>query len=71
VGDHVAGVKINGKMAPLETKLANRDVVEIDVKEGAFPKRKWIDMARTTMAKRKIRQYIREHGGLIDKFLTR
>jgi GTP diphosphokinase / guanosine-3',5'-bis(diphosphate) 3'-diphosphatase len=71
VGDHVAGVKINGKMAPLETRLSNRDVVEIDVKEGAFPKRKWIDMARTTMAKRKIRQYIREHGGLIDKFLTR
>ncbi len=71
VGDHVAGVKINGKMAPLETKLANRDVVEIDVKDGAFPKRKWIDMARTTLAKRKIRQYIREHGGLLDKFLTR
>lgn len=71
IGDHVAGVKINGKMAPLETKLTNRDVVEIDVKDAAFPKRKWIDMARTTLAKRKIRQYIREHGGLIDKFLTR
>lgn len=71
VGDHVAGVKINGKMAPLETRLSNRDVVEIDVKDSAFPKRKWIDMARTTLAKRKIRQYIREHGGLLDKFLTR
>ncbi len=71
IGDHLAGVKVNGKLVPIETKLQNRDVVEIDVKESAFPKRKWIDIARTTMAKRKIRQYIRENGGLIDKFLTR
>jgi GTP pyrophosphokinase len=71
IGDHIAGVKVNGKLVPIETKLQNRDVVEIDVKESAFPKRKWIDIARTTMAKRKIRQYIRENGGLLDKFLTR
>ena len=71
VGDHTAGAKVNGKLVPIDTILKNRDVVEIDVKESAFPKRKWIEMARTTIAKRKIRQYIREHGGLIDKFLTR
>lgn len=71
IGDHIAGVKVNGKMAPIDTRLQNRDVVEIDVKEAAFPKRKWIEMARTTIAKRKIRQYIREHGGIIDKLLTR
>jgi (p)ppGpp synthase/HD superfamily hydrolase len=58
-------------MAPIDLQLQNRDVVEIDVRNDAFPKRKWIDMARTTIAKRKIRQYIREHGGLLDKFLTR
>ena len=71
VGDHIASVKVNGKMVPLETTLSNRDVVDIDVKESAFPKRKWLEMTRTTLAKRKIRQYIREHGGLLDKFLTR
>lgn len=71
IGDHVAGVKVNGKLTPLDTRLQNRDVVEIDVRQDAFPKRKWLDMVRTTLAKRKIRQYIREHGGLIDKFLTR
>jgi guanosine-3',5'-bis(diphosphate) 3'-pyrophosphohydrolase len=71
IGDHIGGVKVNGKMVPLETRLTNRDVVEIDVREDASPKRKWLDMARTTLAKRKIRQYIREHGGLLDKFLTR
>jgi guanosine-3',5'-bis(diphosphate) 3'-pyrophosphohydrolase len=71
VGDHIASAKINGKMSPLETKLSNRDVVDIEVKESAFPKRRWLEMTRTTLAKRKIRQYIREHGGLLDKFLTR
>lgn len=71
IGDHTAGAKVNGKMVPLDRVLRNRDVVEIEVREAASPKRKWIDMARTTLAKRKIRQYIREHGGLIDKFLTR
>lgn len=71
VGDHTAGAKVNGKLVPIDTILKNRDVVEIDVKDSASPKRKWMDMARTTVAKRKIRQYIREHGGLIDKFLTR
>jgi GTP pyrophosphokinase len=71
IGDHTAGAKVNGKLVPLDTVLYSRDVVEIDVKEGASPKRKWVDIAKTTLAKRKIRQYIREHGGLIDKFLTR
>lgn len=71
IGDHIAGVKVNGKLVPINTYLQNRDVVEIEVKENAFPKRKWIEMARTALAKRKIRQYIRENGGFIDKFLTR
>jgi GTP pyrophosphokinase len=71
IGDHIGGVKVNGKLVPINTKLENRDVVEIDVKENASPKRKWLDMVRTTLAKRKIRQYIRENGGFIDKFLTR
>lgn len=71
VGDHVASAKVNGKMVPLDTVLENRDIVEIEVKESASPKRKWLDMTRTTMAKRHIKAYIKEHGGVVDKFLTR
>lgn len=71
VGDHISGAKINGKLVPIETKLQNRDVVEIEVKDSAYPKRKWIDYARTTIAKRHIRNYIKEHGNPIDKLLTR
>jgi guanosine-3',5'-bis(diphosphate) 3'-pyrophosphohydrolase len=71
IGDHVASAKVNGKMVPLDTKLNSRDVVEIEVKESSSPKRKWIDMAKTTLAKRKIKAYIKEHGSALDKLLTR
>lgn len=71
IGDHTAGAKVNGKLVTLDTKLQNRDVVEIDVKESASPKRKWIDMCRTTLAKRKVRNYIKDHGSPLDKLLTR
>ena len=71
IGDHTAGAIVNGKLVPLDTVLKNRDVVEIDVKESASPRRKWIDMARTTFAKRHIRNYIKEHGSTIEKLLTR
>lgn len=71
IGDHTAGAKVNGKLVPLDTKLRNRDVVEIDVKDSASPKRKWIDMAKTTLAKRKIRAHIKEYGSTLEKLLTR
>lgn len=71
IGNHTAGAKVNGKLVPLDTRLHNHDVVRIEVKDGASPKRKWVDFARTAMAKRKIKQYLRENGGLLDKFLTR
>lgn len=71
IGDHCAGAKINGKLVPLDTKLKNRDVVEIEVKEFASPKRKWIDMAKTTLAKRKIKAHIKEHGTPLDRLLVR
>ena len=71
IGDHVSGSKVNGKLVPLETKLQNLDVVEIEVKEGAFPKRKWIDMARTALAKRHIRNYVKEHGNALERLFTR
>lgn len=71
IGDHTAGSKVNGRLVPLDTILKNRDVVDIEVKDSASPKRKWIDMAKTTLAKRKVRSYIKEHGNPLEKLLTR
>jgi GTP pyrophosphokinase len=71
IGDHTSGAKVNGKLVPLETKLQNRDVIEIEVKETATPKRKWLDYVRTNLAKRHIKNYIKDHGSTIDKLLAR
>jgi GTP pyrophosphokinase len=51
----MSGVKVNGKLVALNTVLRGGDVVEIITKKSAKPNRKWIEDAKTTMAKRHIR----------------
>lgn len=55
VGDHISGVKVNSKLVSLEKELRNGDIVEVETKKSAKPTRKWLDIAKTTMAKRHIR----------------
>lgn len=55
LGDHLSGAKVNGKMAALDTKLASGDVVEIIRREQAKPSAKWLEMAKTALARRRIR----------------
>jgi GTP pyrophosphokinase len=42
-------------MVSLDTELRNGDIVEIETKKSSKPTRKWLDAAKTTMAKRHIR----------------
>ncbi len=58
IGHHISGAKINRKMSSLDTTLHNGDIVEITTNKGAKPSRKWLDYAKTTMAKRFIRAYL-------------
>src|SRR3989344_1435521 len=55
IGDHMAGAKVNGKMVTLDTKLHNGDIVEILTKKNSKPTRKWLESAKTTLARRHIR----------------
>jgi guanosine-3',5'-bis(diphosphate) 3'-pyrophosphohydrolase len=56
IGDHIASVMVNHKIAPLNIKLKNGDQVEIITKKSAKPNRKWLDYAKTGMAKKFIKQ---------------
>ncbi len=58
IGDHVFGANVNGKLVPLDTVLHNGDIVQIDTKKNAKPTKKWLDFARTTLAKRHIRNVL-------------
>ncbi|MDO8569458.1 MAG: TGS domain-containing protein, partial [bacterium] len=55
IGDHMTGAKVNGKLASLDTKLHNGDIVSIMTSETAKPNHKWLDMTKTSMARRHIR----------------
>lgn len=55
LGDHLQGAKVNGRLVSFETPLGNGDVVEIMRRESAHPTTKWLDYARTTLARRHIR----------------
>lgn len=55
VGDRAAGVKINKKLVPFDTELKNGDIVEIETRKSAKPTEKWLNFAKTSLAKRRIR----------------
>jgi GTP pyrophosphokinase len=58
---HMSGAKINGKMVSLDTTLKNSDIVEIITKESSKPSPKWLEMAKTNMAKRHIANYLEKN----------
>lgn len=58
VGSHMSGAKINGKLQSIETELKNGDIVEIVTSTKSRPTRKWLDNAKTTMARKHIRAYL-------------
>lgn len=55
LGNHMNGAKVNGKMVSFDTVLRNGDVVEIMERPSAKPTSKWLDYAKTSMARRHIR----------------
>lgn len=54
IGDHVVGVKINGKMANLNRKLEQGDIVEILTSKHQTPKSSWLDKIFTSHARSKL-----------------
>ncbi len=56
IGNTMSGAKINGKMSSLGTVLQNGDIVEIITKKSSKPSRKWLEYAKTTFAKKHIKQ---------------
>ena len=54
IGDHVVGVKINGKMSNLNKKLEQGDVVEILTSKNQTPKSSWLDKIITPHARQKL-----------------
>lgn len=58
VGHQCVGGHVNGKMAPLRTRLKNGDIVEILTGQGRKPSRDWLSFVVTSRARNKIRHFI-------------
>ncbi|TMD52518.1 MAG: bifunctional (p)ppGpp synthetase/guanosine-3',5'-bis(diphosphate) 3'-pyrophosphohydrolase [Chloroflexi bacterium] len=81
VGHRTIGAKVNGRIVPLDHRLASGDIVEIVTSKAARgPSRDWLGMVRTPGAREKIRAWFKRaqrdenitHGKeLLDKELRR
>lgn len=60
VGDRCAGARVNGRIVPLKHELQNGDIVEIITAKEPHPKQAWLQMAKTSRAKARIRQWLRK-----------
>ena len=58
VGDHAQGARVSGKYVALDTKLASGDIVNVETKKTSHPTQKWIELAKTGLARRHIRSYL-------------
>lgn len=68
VGDRCVGAKVNGRIAPLNTKLQNGDQVEIITGKTENPSPTWERFVVTGKARSHIRRFIRQQQR--DEYIT-
>lgn len=62
IGDHIFGAKINSKMSHIFTKLKNGDIVEIITNKNSKPSYKWLEYAKTSLAKKHIKSSLEKNS---------
>lgn len=70
IGNHISGAKVNGKFTSIYTELHNGDIVEADTNPKVNPTSKWLDTAKTTLARRHIKRYL-DDNSLLNKFMNK
>ncbi len=61
VGNTCVSAKVNGRIAPLRSKLRNGDIVEVVTQNGHTPSRDWLTFAKSSRARNKIKHWLNEH----------
>ena len=57
IGETMVGALVNDTIVPLSSELHDGDIVKINTKKDASPSMEWLDYAKTSAAKNKIRAY--------------
>ena len=71
LGTHLSSAKVNNKMASLNTELKRGDIVEIVTNPKSIPNRKWINLCKTSNAKKHIKAYLKTHGSALDRLFIK
>lgn len=61
IGNNTSGSMVNGKLVSLDTHLRNGDIVEIITNKKNKPSQKWLEYAKTTVAKKHIKSYLQSN----------
>ena len=62
VGHRTIGAKVNGRIAQLDTKLVNGDIVEILTSKTPAPRLDWLNFVVTKQASSKIKQWFKKNN---------
>ncbi|MCR5304382.1 MAG: bifunctional (p)ppGpp synthetase/guanosine-3',5'-bis(diphosphate) 3'-pyrophosphohydrolase [Lachnospiraceae bacterium] len=62
IGNHMTGVRVNGKIETYDYRLENGDRVEILTSNNSKPSIDWLSIARSTQARNKINQWFKNEG---------
>lgn len=62
VGCKITGALINGRIAQLDSKLNNGDIVEIMTSKNGTPKLDWLNFVVTKLAQSRIRQWYKKNN---------
>ncbi len=60
VGYHCAGSRINGRIAPLSTRLKSGDMVEVITSPQRTPSQDWLKIVVTNKARTKIKRWLKQ-----------
>ncbi len=62
IGVHTTGAKADGSIIPLSKPLSNTQVVEILTSPSAHPHHAWLEMAKTSSARKKIMAWLNKNA---------
>jgi len=58
VGDKMVGAIVNNTIVPFDYELQDNDIIKVNTNKNSFgPNKEWINMAKTTQAKNKIKSF--------------
>ena len=57
IGNTMVGALVNDTIVPLTYELKTNDIVKINTSKKSTPSREWVNIAKTTQAKNKIKNY--------------